>query len=144
MKTILNLSHYSGYILVIILIMATVFAGCSGGNKQAAAEKDPWLWLEDIESEQSLDWVRAQNRVSDEAFRNQPLFDTLRDRFLNVFNDKDQVIYPVITGDFVYNLWQDEKNERGLWRRMPLADFINNRGNWEVVLDLDILSAACT
>jgi prolyl oligopeptidase len=125
-----------------MVIMAAVFTGCSGGNKQAAAEKDPWLWLEDIESEQSLDWVRAQNRVSDEAFRNQPLFDTLRDRFLNVFNDKDQVIYPDITGDYVYNLWQDEKNERGLWRRMPLADFINNRGNWEVVLDLDILSAA--
>ncbi len=142
MKTILNLSHYSGFILLIMVIMAAVFAGCSGGNKQAGADKDPWLWLEDIESEQSLDWVRAQNRVSDEAFRNQPLFDTLKDRFLNVFNDKDQVIYPVITGDYVYNLWQDEKNERGLWRRMPLADFIKSKGDWEVVLDLDILSAA--
>lgn len=132
MKNLLSLS----------LLFLALLSGCSGGKKEVSDAKDPYLWLEDIESEKALDWVRARNKVSDEAFRNLPLFDTLRGKFLNVFNDKDQIMYPVIVGDYVYNLRQDEINERGLWRRMPLKDYINGGDEWEVVLSLDKLSAA--
>ena len=45
-----------------------------------------------------------------------------------------------MVGDYVYNLWQDEKNERGVWRRMSKVDFIDKKTNWEVILDIDELS----
>ena len=82
-----------------------------------------------------------QNKISDEAFKTQPLYAELRDRFLSVFNDKDRVAYPDMAGNNVYNLWQDEKNERGLWRRMSKEDYLKGENNWETVLDLDELSA---
>lgn len=144
MKTNLNLSLNLNLILSLgmCLTVSIILSGCSGEKKQAKAEKDPYMWLEDIEGEKALDWARGQNKISEEAFSHQPLYDTLKKRFLDVFNDKDRIIYPDIVGSNVYNLWQDEKNERGVWRRMSKADFLNNKSDWEVVLDLDELSVA--
>ncbi len=121
-----------------------VFAILLFGNQLCKAQitelDDPYIWLEEVESEKSLEWVKAQNAISEKFFTTNPLFETLRSKYLKVFNDKDKLIYPNIVGDFVYNLWQDEKNERGLWRRMSKTDFINKKTNWESVIDLDELS----
>ncbi len=129
--------------LTLTAMITLVFAltGCGGEKKNSAENADPYLWLEEIEGEKALDWARTQNKISDEAFTSLPIFTELRDRYLTVFNDKERVIYPDMVGDYVYNLWQDEKNERGLWRRMSEEDYLNGKNDWEVVLDLDKLSA---
>ena len=124
---------------MITLILS--LTGCGADKKNSAEKADPYLWLEEVEGEKALDWARAQNKISDEAFTGLPLFTELRDRFLTVFNDKERVIYPDMVGNNVYNLWQDEKNERGIWRRMSKEDFLDGKNDWEVVLDLDKLSA---
>jgi prolyl oligopeptidase len=125
------------------LMALTVFLlpGCGGENKKTADTTDPYLWLEDIEGTKALDWVRAQNKISEEAFTKQPLYTQLRDRFLVVFNDRERVIYPDMVGNDIYNLWQDEKNERGVWRRMSKEDYLGGKNDWKVILDLDKLSA---
>ncbi len=110
-------------------------------NKPASESVDPYLWLEDIHGEKSLEWVKARNGESEKVITAEPLYAKLKNRLADVFNDKDKIVYPVITGKYVYNLWQDEKNERGLWRRMPKAGFIAGKTEWETVLDLDALSA---
>jgi len=69
------------------------------------------------------------------------LYENLQKRYLEVYNDKDKIAYPNIVGNYVYNLWQDEKYERGLWRRMLTKDYLNNSANWETLIDLDALSA---
>ena len=102
--------------------------------------EDPYLWLEEIEGDTSLDWVRSQNAITKEKLNATPGFEDLRQKYVNAFNDKDRIAYPTIVGDQVYNLWQDDENERGLWRRMPLGEYIKGDGEWEVVLDLDKLS----
>ena len=45
-------------------------------------------------------------------------------------------------GDHQYNLWQDEKNKRGLWRRTTLEDYCKPSPTWETVLDIDELNKA--
>jgi prolyl oligopeptidase len=100
------------------------------------------MWLEEVLDEKALDWARAQNKLSDEALTTLPAYTELRDRFNEVLNDRERIIYPGITGDYSYNLWKDEKNERGLWRRMPKKDYLEGKETWETVLDLDQLSAA--
>ena len=87
-----------------------------------------------------MEWVRAQNAISEKRITSDPLYETLRQKYLEAANDKDKIIYPDMVGDHVYNLWQDEVNERGLWRRMSKADFLAQKTTWEVVLDLDALS----
>jgi len=78
---------------------------------QEAATQDPYIWLEEIESEKSLNWVKAQNAASEKVLTSNPLFDELRIKLLKTFNDKDKIAYPNLVGDLVYNLWQDEKNK---------------------------------
>jgi len=121
------------FVFAVLFVNQTCFA-------QEEQTKDPYLWLEEVESDKSLDWVRAQNAISEKVLTTNPLFEPLRKKYLEVFNDKDKIAYPDMVGDYVYNLWQDEKNERGLWRRMLKADFISKKTNWESVIDLDELS----
>ena len=124
----------------LLLALSVLLFSCQQNQSQSEKIDDPYLWLEDIEGEKSLEWVKAQNTLSEQVIASQALFETLKNKYLEVFNDEDKIAYPTIVGDYVYNLWQDEKNERGVWRRMPKADFIDNKLDWEVVLDLDKLS----
>lgn len=123
-------------------MLALVIPGCGSGKNGDSADSDPYIWLEEVLDEKALDWARAQNKLSDGALTTLPVYTELRDRFNEVLNDRERIIYPGITGDYSYNLWKDEKNERGLWRRMPKKDYLAGKETWETVLDLDQLSAA--
>ncbi len=125
---------------LLLLSVCTLFLNCKE-PKPSADNTDPYLWLEEIEGDRSLKWIEAQNEATNKVIRNQPEYEPLYERFLETFNDDDKIAYPTVVGDQVYNLWQDETNERGIWRRMPMADFIDKKNSWEVVLDLDSLSA---
>lgn len=123
--------------LSIISILLFVIAGCS---TQTEETNDPYLWLEEVESEKALDWVKLQNDLSDERLINNPVFEPLKERLLKVYNDNDNIIYPELVGEYVYIFWQDEYNERGVWQRMLKTDLTAKGSDWELVLDLDELS----
>jgi len=123
----------------ILVLFAFVF-GCREARRQTETT-DPYLWLEEIEGDRALEWIKAQNAASEKVIDNQPEYEPLKERFLETFNDDDKIAYPTVVGSFVYNVWQDEANERGIWRRMPMADYLAKKSTWEVVLDLDSLSA---
>lgn len=107
-----------------------------------SSKEDPYLWLEDVQGERALNWVRERNAVTQKQLQQQPEFGQLRGAILEVLNSRDRI--PAISrrGDFVYNLWQDERNKRGLWRRTTLAEYRKPEPKWETVLDLDALGAA--
>lgn len=128
--------------LTLLIMVLLILPGCGDKKTKTAVTTDPYIWLEEVQDEKALDWAREQNRLSDEALTTLPVYTELRDRFIAVFNDRERIIYPEITGEMSYNLWQDEKNERGLWRRTTKKDYIAGKDNWETVLDLDLLSAA--
>ncbi|WP_299897310.1 prolyl oligopeptidase family serine peptidase [uncultured Aquimarina sp.] len=107
---------------------------------QSSEIEDPYIWLEEVESKKSLEWVKTQNKISEKRITSNPLFEPLKEKLLNTFNDKDKIAYPSIVGDYVYNFWTDEKNERGLLRRMLFKDYVNHKNDWETILDFDELS----
>lgn len=122
-------------------MLLLILPGCGEKKTKSASADDPYLWLEEVEGERSLEWVRAQNKISDEAFAGQPVYAELKEKFLEVLNDRERLIMPSVTGKHVYNLWQDAANERGLLRRMTLDEFMKGKTEWQTVLDLDRLSA---
>ena len=127
-------------LLILFVSFLTLQTAALYAQEEEAAE-DPYLWLEEVESEKSLDWVKEQNKNSEQILTSNPLYENLQKRYLEVYNDKDKIAYPNIVGNYVYNLWQDENYERGLWRRMLTKDYLNNNSNWETLIDLDALSA---
>jgi len=106
------------------------------------AESDPYLWLEDVEGERALNWVRARNAESQAVLQARPEFAPTQARLREVLDSKDRIPAIGRIGAHVYNLWQDEANPRGLWRRTTLDDYAKPQPSWETVLDLDALGRA--
>ena len=110
---------------------------------QALADtEDPWMWLEDVEGEKALNWVEERNQESLGVLEKLPTYQPMFDSNLEIYNSSDRIAYPSIQGEYLYNFWRDEKNERGLWRRTSLDEYRKDEPQWEPVLDLDALAKA--
>jgi prolyl oligopeptidase len=101
---------------------------------------DPNLWLEEIEGPRALAWVKQQNARSLAVLEGDPAYASLHQSALDIVNATDRIPMPELIGRHVYNLWQDPRNVRGLWRRASQADYAKAAPAWETVLDLDALS----
>ncbi len=103
---------------------------------------DPFIWLEEVDSKRSLDWVNARNERTFAELGTTPLYKSLYDRTLAILNSSDRIAYPRIIGDQLYNFWQDATHKRGIWRRTTWNSYLSGNPVWETVIDLDALSAA--
>ena len=100
------------------------------------------LWLEDVQGERALAWVRERNAQARRVLEAHPRFAAMREGFRAILDSKARI--PTITrrGGFVYNLWQDAEHPRGLWRRSTLDSYRLPQPAWDVLLDLDALGRA--
>ncbi|HMP44768.1 MAG TPA: prolyl oligopeptidase family serine peptidase, partial [Sphingopyxis sp.] len=109
----------------------------------AAAEADPWLWLEDIEGEKALAWVKAENDATDALILPRPGFETDRARARAILDDDRQIAMPgEVMGDHITNFWRDAANPRGVWRQSPLDAWLAGTPEWTVLIDVDALGKA--
>ncbi|HCK83726.1 MAG TPA: S9 family peptidase [Hyphomonadaceae bacterium] len=104
------------------------------------SEQDPYLWLEEIESERALTWVREQNARSLAQLEGDPRYAQLHADALAIANNRDRLPTGEVREGYYYNFWQDETHVRGIWRRSPLAAYAQNAPRWETLLDLDALA----
>lgn len=121
-------------------IYALVLGGIFTGSSLCAQSDDPYIWMEEVESERSLNWVKEQNAVTAEKITSVPGFNEMKDRYLEALNDQSKIDYPNVVGDYIYNFWQDENHVRGIWRRTSRQAYLDNTQQWETILDLDKLS----
>jgi prolyl oligopeptidase len=120
------------------LIAGLALAGCS--PSPAPLAKDPHVWLEDVEGEQALDWVRARNARAEAELAANDDFKRMEADILAIL-DSDAKIPGVETiGAYYYNFWKDRNHERGIWRRTTLQEYRKAQPKWETVLDLDALN----
>ena len=103
---------------------------------------DPNLWLEDVEGQAALDWVRAQNAEAMAALAEAPGFTALRDDLRAILDSEDRIPDVDRIGAHYYNFWKDKAHPAGLWRRTTLEEYRKPAPAWETVLDLDAINAA--
>lgn len=125
-------------------------AGAQTATSTAATETtpamtgaDPYLWLEDVEGERALTWVREQNARSLPQLENDPRFSQLLADATALANSSDRLPLGGIFDGYYYNFWQDAAHVRGIYRRARLSAFARD-GNpeWETVLDIDAIATA--
>lgn len=102
---------------------------------------DPYLWLEDVTGERSLDWVRAHNEPTVEEFAGDD-FEAMRATAREVLDTDARIPYVRRRGEYLYNFWRDAASPRGLWRRTTLDSYRTDSPEWDVVIDLDELARA--
>jgi prolyl oligopeptidase len=103
---------------------------------------DPYLWLEDVEGEAALAWVRERNNVTEDLLARREDFERLRADMLAIFDSKDRVPFVGKHGAHYYNFWEDESHARGVWRRTTPSEYRKPEPDWEILLDVDELNAA--
>lgn len=101
--------------------------------------EDPYIWLEDVEGDEALDWVRKQNAQTEGELFGDPLFERLRGETLELLEADDRIPHPGRYGDTVYNFWTDSTHRRGLLRRTTWTQYLAEDEDWETVLDIDAL-----
>lgn len=104
-------------------------------------DDDPYSWLEAVDDEHALDWVAQHNgrtlaRLSGERF------EQMRIDALDVFDSDTRIPGVSRQGDYLYNFWRDASHPRGVWRRTTLEEYRKDSPEWDVVIDVDALSAA--
>ena len=107
----------------------------------ALAQDDPYLWLEEIEGERALDWVRDENARSLKQLEADPRFAAMKQEALSVLTSQARLPLGAIHHGYVYNFWQDETNVRGLWRRADVESYRTGEPAWETLIDYDALAA---
>jgi prolyl oligopeptidase len=104
-------SRPAGLILSLVLTGATA-APFLAQQAQPPAAADPFLWLEDVEGEKAMAWVKAKNAATLAELERSPVDAPVFERSRKILNDR------------IYNFWQDDQHQRGIWRRTSLGDYV--------------------
>jgi prolyl oligopeptidase len=111
-------------------------------NGASAAPDDPFLWLEEIDSSRSLDWVKEHNAKTLQRLTANSDYDGLYRDALAVLDSSSRLPDVTPVGGWLYNLWRDAAHPRGLFRRTRPEQFRGEHTDWQTVLDIDALSKA--
>ncbi len=134
-------------------ITALALAACAGGLQTetdltattiaapAAFDPEAHLWLEEVEGEAALAWVREQNDRTLAALEADPRYAAFEAAALEVLTSAERIPEGAVRQGHVYNFWQDETHVRGIWRRTPLESYATDAPDWETLLDIDQLAA---
>ena len=109
--------------------------------------EDPYIWLEDVESEESLDFAKASNEKCLQALGD-PKEGPTYDRILEVLESEDRIAYASCHGRdleqddkrIYYNFWKDQEHPKGIWRKTTEEEYKKDKPAWTTVLDVDALA----
>ncbi|WP_375779239.1 hypothetical protein ACE103_09805 [Bradyrhizobium sp. ma5] len=96
----------------------------------------PYLWLEQVEGARALKFVEQQNGKTLQVLGG-AAFEWDRDALASIYDRADKIPSVSPCGGYLYNLWKDADNPRGLWRRTRTPN-----PSWDVLLDIDQVAAS--
>jgi prolyl oligopeptidase len=126
----------------LLLLAVALTAEASAADAGANAAQDPYLWLEAVEDEAALDWVRERNARSLPELEDMPVFAAMHREALAILTAQARIPYGEIRAGHVFNFWQDEDHVRGILRRATLASYRRGEPEWQTLIDVDALDAA--
>jgi prolyl oligopeptidase len=109
-------------------------------NKPILERPDPHVWLEEIESDEALAWVRAHNEITQTSLCD-AAFEADKAALYEISTRPDNIPFVTRRRGQLYNFWQDAAHVRGLWRRTTMDEYRKAEPSWETVLDIDALAS---
>ncbi len=100
------------------------------------AAEDPFLWLEEREGKESLDWVRKQNRATARLVTADSRFKGFVETFYDKYSNYTGIPYVHKQGEFLYT--QDSSG----WYRIGYDAFMSGGDDWQRLIDFGQLSKA--
>lgn len=97
-------------------------------------------WLEDVEGDKAINWVKKQNAQSMGSIEKSAAFRKIVGDAEKILNAKDKLAFARIRTFGVVNFWQDEQHVRGILRKASLEDYLKGDEKWETIVDFDQLA----
>jgi len=114
---------------------------CGATLLAAAAEDDPYIWMEEIEGAKALTWARAENARSLPQLQNDPRFKAIYADAAKIITASDRIPAVSFAGDgTLRDFWQDTDHVRGIWRSTTVESYRAGKPQWRTILDLDALA----
>jgi len=129
---------------IVTASLATLALSACQSTQETTAVAKPdsdYLWLEEVQGENPLNWVETQNKKAFSSLKSNAVYQQSYDANLALLNSNDRIAYASQRGDYLYNFWTDKNNQRGLYRRTTLSEYQKDNPTWETVLDIDALAA---
>ena len=83
---------------------------CSEEKEIVVDTTDPYLWLEEVEGDDALAWVRSQNEITEARYSESESFTSTYEELLEEYQSNDRIPYAYVQGGMMYNFWRDEIN----------------------------------
>ncbi|MFC2163550.1 prolyl oligopeptidase family protein [Acidobacteriota bacterium] len=135
-------SHIKHCIIFSLVFVLVLSFSCKKAEDPLKKAEDPFLWLEEVEGQKALDWVLSENDRSLKRLTEDLRFEALYEEGLEDLTRTDRLPGVTFIGEHTYDLLQDAKHVRGLWRRTSIESFLGGKPDWESVLDLDELATS--
>ena len=113
-----------------LLIAIVALALC--GLAIAEDSEDPYLWLEEVEGEKALEWVKERSAKDTATLEAVPVYSEIHEKLLEIYNSSDRIPSVSIRGSWLYNFWRDADHVRGIWRRTFLDEYMKDEPSWEI------------
>ena len=129
---------------IVTASLATLALSACQSTQETTAVAKPdsdYLWLEEVQGENPLNWVETQNKKAFASLKSNAVYQQSYEANLALLNSNDRIAYASQRGDYLYNFWTDKNNQRGLYRRTTLSEYQKDNPTWETVLDIDALAA---
>lgn len=123
-----------------ITIGALFLFSCGHAPSTTTSGADPYLWLEEVEGKEALQWVEGQNSESQKALAESDRYKTAEKAALDILEAKDKIPTGYFQKNDIVNFWRDDKNVRGIVRRTSYENYKKINVPWQTVLDIDELA----
>ncbi len=115
----------------------------SNPNTAAPGTPDPRAYLDDINGDKAMSWVKAHNDKTLSRLSADPRFAQNQATALKILQNNDRIALPSFARhEMVDNVWQDARHPQGIWRRATWASYRAGKPAWKTILDIDALSKA--
>ena len=104
---------------------------------------DPRAYMNDIEGDQALAWVKAHNDSTLARLSQDPRFAQNQADMLKILQATDRIPAPDFARHgMIDNFWQDADHVQGIWRRTSWESYQTATPQWDTIIDFDALSKA--
>lgn len=122
--------------------MTTVAKAIDSNPNEAPKDAvDPRAYLNEIDGDKAMNWVKAHNLSTVNKLSKDPRYSEYQADILKILQATDRIASPGFAhGGMIDNFWQDGTHVQGLWRRTTWESYRSGNPQWRTILDVDALS----
>ena len=107
-----------------------------------AVSDDPYIWLEQQDSAEAMQWVHAENDKTLAVLEKDPHFEAFDREAVAIAESNDRIPMPEYLSHRIFNFWQDAQHVRGIWRYSDPASYATSSPGWTTAIDVDALAGS--